>query len=329
MMSWLLLLLSACVLLAFADLCVHLMYAVAALHRFETLPTFRVLPPPHNAPIPVPIEIPTTNQLMLRGGIYVPEDESLRGVILFCPETGGGYDTAMNYTAGLLKAGFAVVSFSFRNQAPSDTLPGYRSNYWLTRYEVEDIHAVLDFINQESRFQNLPVGLMGVSRGAGAALAAGAVRPDVARIWTQGGFSTATLSVHHAMKFLQAMVGRMSWLIPEWHVRVTIWFMLKLCQYRNQCRLITLESVLPYWHDREVMFVSGARDTYVPTCISNQLCRLTGHSLETSQWVVPQAKHNLERATAPREFDDRLVSFFSGMSATEGVVRRRQSALAR
>jgi len=328
MTFWLPLLLGSCGLLL-ADLLIHVVYAHAALHRFETLPTFRVLPPPQNSPEPQLVEFATTDNLHLRGGIYFPQQEPLRGVILFCPETGGGFETVMNYAAALVEAGYAVVSFSFRNQSPSDSMEGYRSNYWLSRYEVEDVHAALDFIESEPQFHGLSVGLMGVSRGAGAALAGGGIRPEVQRIWTQGGFSSRALAMHHAMKFIRVMIGPFARLIPEWHVRVTIWFMLRLSEFRNHCQLVTLESYLPHWQGREVMFISGARDTYVPPQLSSEMCLQTHHSPETSQWVVPQAKHNLERATAPAEFDERLVSFFSGMEARELPIRPRKSALAR
>jgi len=329
MNSWLVLLLGVACLLGLADLIVHVAYSFAALHRFETLPTLRVLPAPSNAPQPEEIRFPTTNGLHLRGGVYFPEDGHPRGVIVYCPETGGGFDTAMNYTAALVHAGFAVVSFSFRNQAPSDVLQGYHSNYWVSRYEVEDVHAALDFVEAQPQLRGLPVGLVGVSRGAGAALAAGAIRPEIMHIWTQGGFSSNGLAVYHAMKFLQTMVGPLSRLIPKWHVRVTIWFMLKLNEYRNRCRLIHLESFLPFWQGREAMFVSGARDTYVPTSLSTQLCQQAGHLTATSQWVVPQAKHNMERAIAQAQFDERIVQFFEDMVPRRGAVPSEKSAVAR
>lgn len=317
MTSWFTLLLGAVCLMILADLLIHIVYSFMALNRFETLPTFRVLPPPQDAPLLEPVEFPTTNQLKLSGGVYFPEDGHPRGVILFCPETGGSFDTAMNYAEALVEAGFAVVSFSFRNQYPSETLSGYRSNYWVTQYEVDDVHAALDFIELQPQFLGLPIGVMGVSRGAGAALAGGSARPEVAQVWSEGGFSSSGLAMHHALKFVQTMVGPLGKLIPQWHVQVTIWFMLRLNEYRNRCRLINLESMLPRWQLRDVMFVSGARDTYVPTSLAENLCRLTGHDTKSSLWIVPQAKHNLERATAPREFDQRLVQFFERMVPRE------------
>ncbi|WP_437229936.1 alpha/beta hydrolase [Planctomicrobium sp. SH661] len=321
---WLTIGISAIGLLLLADLIVHAVYSIAALHRFETMPALRVAPPPENTPSMEPIQFPTTNGLQLAGGVYFPEDGQPQGVVLFCPENGGTFDTAMNYAQPLVDAGFAVVAFSFRNQSPSDSLPGYRSNYWVTKYEVEDVHAALDFIQSQPQFDGLPIALMGVSRGAGAALAAGAVRPEVSQIWTQGSFSTQGLAMLHAMKFLQTMVGKWGQLIPRWHVRITIWFMLRLNEIRNRCQLVNLESLLPLWRDREVMFVSGARDTYVPAVLTKELCRLSGHSPETSHWVVPHAKHNLERPAAPREFDERIVHFFERVAApAQETVSRR------
>jgi len=328
MSFWFTILLVSVVLLLVSDVAIHLIYSVMAMHRFETLPTFRVLPPPENAPPMENIRFSTTDNLELTGGIYFPEDGQPQGVVVFCPETGGSFDTVMNYAEALVDAGFAVLSFSFRNQAPSQSLPSYRSNYWVTEYEVQDVHAALDFVQAQPQFQGLPIGLMGVSRGAGAAVAAGATRPEVSFVWAQGTFSTRKLTLHHAKKFMQSLVGRFGKLVPAWHVRTTIRFMMPIIELRNRCRLVDLESLMPLWNDRNMLLVSGARDTYVPPSLSTELCELTGHSPAESQWIVPQAKHNLERAAAPREFDLRIVQYFQQMLPVRQTAAPRKTKIA-
>lgn len=314
MISWPFWLLAIVGLLALANLAVHLVYAFAALRRFENRPAFLVPPPPNDALPPEPFQTATADGLILRGGVYYPPDGHPRGVVVFCPETEGSFLTAMNYAPALVEAGFAVVSFSFRNHAPSDTAPGYHATHWFTSYEVTDIHAILDFVQDQPQFTGLPVGLLGVSRGASAALVAGATRPEVEAIWAQGAFSTHRLVVYHSLKWTQTVVGKWGQFVPAWHVAVTIWFMLKISQWHNGCRFVRIEPWLPRWKHREVMFISGARDTYVPSHLTEQLCLQTGHDPRADYWVVPHAKHNLERNAAPREFDHRLVEFFERIS---------------
>lgn len=297
-----------------ADLCVHLYYAFSGLSRFDNRPPFQVLPPPVDVPLPESVEFPTSNGLMLRGGVYFPPDGVPKAIIVYCPETEGSYLTAPNYIPALVEAGAAVMAFSFRNHEPSDSLPGYRPKHWFTTHEVRDVHAALDFVQSQPQFAGLPVGLMGVSRGACAALAAGAERPEVRRIWAQGAFSTRRLSNYYSVKWVQAVVGDWGRRLPEWHVKVTAWFIRRISEFRNKARYVTIERFLSLWRNRDVQFVCGGRDTYVPSDLTQLLCRATGRTPEQGMWIVPRAKHNMERVTAQAEYDRRLVAFFSGLA---------------
>ena len=308
--NWPLWLAGAVVLLVLADLAVHLLYALLLVRRFQLPPEFKVQPAPVDGPPFEPLKIPTTDGLFLAGGAYYPHDGHPIGVVVFCPETGGRFDTAENYLTSLIDAGFAVVSFSFRNQAPSDTLPGYRATHWVSNYEVTDVHAVLDFVGSQPQFAGLPVGLAGVSRGAGAALAAGATRPEVKGVWAQGAFSTQALSLHYSMTRIRPLVGDWGHFIPVWHIATTLWFVQRIAETQLHARLIRMEKYLPLWKGRSARFVCGSRDTYVPSVLAQQLCQKSGHAPDEDCWVVQGAKHNQERNAGPREYDSRLIRFF-------------------
>lgn len=299
-----------------ADLAIHLIYAIVALNRFESRPPFRVQPPGLHAPLPEPLSLLTQDRLRLQGGIYLPEDAPLQGVVIFCPETAGPAETATNYAQALLDSGFAVVSFNFRNQAPSESRPGYRSSFWLTENELRDVHAVLDVVHTQPQFQGLPVGLMGVSRGGAAALAAAADRCDVDAVWAQGAFSNHGLATHHVNYFIEAVVGRWGRFIPRWHVAVTIECMLQIAQWRYGARFIRLENALPQLCGRPVQFVSGKKDMYVPPRLTRQLQALIGDAKQPACWEVAGAKHNTERLVARDEYDQRIVEFFQQIVRT-------------
>lgn len=317
MEPWVLALLFLCGLIVMLDLLIHLIYAGIALKRFEARPAFQVTPPPEEGPRPERVIFPTTNGMRLHGGVYYPHDGHPRGVIVFCPETDAVYQTALNYTPALLEAGFAVLSFDFRNEGDSDHLPTYQAMHWLSEYEVADVHAALDFVQSQPQFEGLPVGLFGVSRGGCAALAAAATRPEVRDVLAEGPFSTHQLALYYALKWIGAVVGGWRPLIPEWHVRLTLWFTLRFSEFRNGSRFVRLESLLPRLKDRKLLVISGGRDSYVPEFMPRRICELAGHSPEESHWVVADAKHNLERQASPAEFDARIVRFFEQMvSAT-------------
>lgn len=307
-MNWQFLLITLGVVCA-VDALIHIAYALIALRHFERQPLFRV-PEGKLHPDAEPIAVPTVEGITLRGHVVPPPGPTSRGVIVFCPETAGGHESAMHYAEGLQRAGYTLVSFDFASTGESDRRPGYTPNHWPTRYEVADIEAVLDFVLETPQFSGLPIGLYGVSRGAATALAAGAKRPDVRAILAQGAYSTRSLTLHHVSRRLEYVVGRWSKLIPSWHVRGTIWLTMLLSQLHRGCRFAHVERLLPRWRDRDVLFICGGSDSYVPASIGRELCLRTGHDPAVSRWIVPGAKHNGERGMDPDAFDRRVVNFF-------------------
>ncbi|WP_437206941.1 alpha/beta hydrolase [Planctomicrobium sp. SH664] len=314
MSQWQLWLLGTIGVLAIVDLLIHLGYSLFAMRRFENRPAFFVQSPPEDGPLAEPLSIRTKDGLTLSGGAYFPAETPPRGVIVFAPETDGRYETSMNYAGALVDAGFVVIAFSFRNSGESETLSTYQATHWITQYEADDLQAVLDFVQSQPQFEGLPLGLVGISRGAGTALAVGAAHPRVQAIWAQGAYSTHSLALHYSVERIVQFVGSWGRFIPRWHIRTTLWFTFRLAEAKFGAKFIYLESLLHKWKGRPVKFVSGARDSYVPSLISQRLCQLSGHSPDQACWIVPKAKHNMERVAAPHDYDERIVQFFDQMT---------------
>ena len=295
------------------DLLVRLTFVKVIVPVFEKMPPFGVVPadPDSNAER---VEIPTTDGLTLRGSLYVHEDREARGLIIFCPELGGNHWMAMRYCEGLRDAGFDLLAFDFRNQGESDSMPGYSPLHWLTEYEVADALSVIAWSRKRDDLANLPIGLFGVSRGAGAALAAAARSNDVECVAGDSAFSTNALLESHARRWAE-MYGPV-WLlklVPFWHIRFTLLLVRLTCQFRKRCRYTILERWLPQLRNKAVYLVAGKRDSYVPPTITEELARRIGSNCRDT-WVVARAKHNMARTTEPEEYDRRLVEFFSHMS---------------
>ncbi|HID21319.1 MAG TPA: alpha/beta fold hydrolase, partial [Planctomycetaceae bacterium] len=154
----------------------------------DTAPPFNVEPHPPNE-AGKPISFPTTHGLTLRGSLYRQTDQPSRGLIIFCHELGGNHWSALSYCEGLWEAGFDILAFDFRNQGESDALPGYEPLHWLTCYEVQDVLSAIRFVRQDDQLARMPLGLFGISRGGGAALAAGALTPSVRCVACEGAFA--------------------------------------------------------------------------------------------------------------------------------------------
>jgi len=320
MLSWLVWLCGLTGLLIAGNLLIHFLYALIALRRFENAPLLNVAAPPDDAPSGERLVIATPDGLELNAVAYFPADGIPSGVIVFCPETGGTAATCLNYIPSLLDRGAVVVAFDFRGQGLSTVQPGYRANCWMTEFELSDLRAVINFVKSQPQFEGLPLGLVGISRGANAALAVAAENPEIRHIWSQGAFLMEDIVFRQTLRSMEYVAGSWTRLLPRWHIRTTLWLMFRICEFHNGFRFPRLGTLLPKLDDREMIFLSGARDSYFPPESTEALCRATGHSPDKCVWIVPGAKHNLERMASPEEYDRRMAAFFAPLLQPESVV---------
>ncbi len=285
----------------------------------ENSPPFRVecLPPDPSAE---PLAVRTKDGLTLRGSLYRHSDCPPRGLIVFCNEFGANHWSAMLYCSSLFDAGFNILAFDFRNQGESDKQHGYEPLHWLTHFEVNDLHAILDHVRQHEDLRELPLGLFGVSRGGTAALYVAAMRPDVRCVAAEGGFGSKLMMLAHARRWISMTVPeRLADLVPWWHVHWTIILTHWVSQFRRRCRYALLERQLPKLRSKPLFLIAGERDAYVLPDVSREICRLTEHP--DALWTVPRAKHNLGRSVNKDEYDRRLVEFFGGLDRVNGSPR--------
>ncbi len=261
------------------------------------------------------ISFSTPDGLTLRGSLHQHEDRPVRGLIVFCNEFGANHWSAMSYCEGLWEAGFDILTFDFRNQGDSDRMESYEPLHWLTDYEVEDVMAALDFVRQHDELRRMPLGLFGISRGAGAALVAAARSTDVQCAACEGAFSSNELLFYHARRWISLCIPewlpeRLSRLIPVWHIRLTLSLVRWVSQIRRGCHYTHFERWLPRLRDKPMLLICGDRDSYVlPEVTKDLYRRIAGGVCEL--WVVGQAKHNMARHIDPIEYDARIVDFFS------------------
>lgn len=310
-MVWLLV--ALVVLLAF-DLAVRVYYVRIVLRVFETKPPFRahIFPPDPTAEA---LEFMSSDGVILRGSLHRQPDRTPKGLILFCPETDSSHWSAVSYCHALIQDGFDVLSFDFRGQGESDASPGYIPNHWPTMYEVEDVRAAIDFISRRPDLQNLPLGLMGVSRGSTLALIAAAECPSVRAVCCEGAYSTDALMLYFILHWSRLYVpGWVRTLIPLWHYRLTMKMVRWTSRILRQRPYVVLERWLPRLRNRPVLLVAGERDNYVHPDVARELVRCI-HSSAAEVWTVPSAKHNRARAVAAAEYDSRLTAFFSQLTA--------------
>ena len=307
--------------LALLDLAFRL-YSIRLILRIFDKPLRLRAEEPQQSPTAETLVIPSTDGVTLRGSLHRSELQPARGLVVFCPELNGSHWSASSYCAGLIENGFHVLAFDFRNQGESDAFDGYKPLHWVTTYETDDVRAVLKYVETREDLADLPVGLMGISRGGGAALAAAAEHPHVECVATEGAFSTEAMQWHYTQRWASVYVP--PWLlrfIPDWHTRQTLILCRLLSQIRRRCRYARLPRLLPRLKNRPVLIIAGEADSYVPAAIPEEMAaQIGGHTCEI--WTVSQAKHNQARHNATHVYDEKLVRFFEGMvdDVTEAVV---------
>ena len=304
-MTWILALL---VVLVALDLAVHFIYVRLILGIFETKPPFSVASCPSD-PAAELVSCVTEDGITLRGSIHGATSGTPKGVILFCPELEGSHWSAATYALGLLDAGFIVVAFDFRSQGDSDFQPGYNPLHWPTNLEIEDVRAAIRFIESRPDLNQLPLGVMGVSRGSTPALIAAAESENVRAVCCEGAYSIDALLYHFISRWATLYMPRsIMRLLPTWHVRLTCMMVRWTSRLLSKRQYVVLEW-LPKLKDRSVLLVAGERDNYVHPDIGRALHRRID-SPDAELWLVPTAKHNCARKVGPAEYDRRVRDFF-------------------
>ena len=208
-----------------------------------------------------------------------------------------------------MQAGFAVLAFDFRNQGESDRLPGYDPRHWLTEYEVADVLAAVDYVAQRDDLKQLPLGLMGISRGGGAALAAAVRLPQVRCVSGEGVWDVIDLLSYFVLRWASLYVPE--WVlkpVPKWHFLLTFLTVTRISGFRRKCRYTRLKALVHKLRDRQVLLVAGSHDSYVPSRISQMLFahrfakgRVLGGQQGQAQQIPPRESGGL-RSSAGRVF---------------------------
>lgn len=291
------------------DVAVRLFCGRIVLRHFERRIPFAVEQTTAN-PSAERIEFPSADGLTLRGSLLHHTDQKPRGLVIFCPELEGSHWSANAYAGGLFAGGYDVLSFDFRNQGESDSTPGYQPLHWVTEYEVSDVIAAIRYARSRADVGALPIGLFGISRGGGAALAAAVRTPDIQAVACEGAYSIESLMLHYVLRWASLYVP--AWLMrrfPIWHVRGTLALVRWYSGWRRHVRYVTIEKALPVLKDRSVLMIAGGRDTYVTPKITEILAKRVDPRRELL-WVAPDARHNEGRQVDQAGYDERLLETF-------------------
>lgn len=251
----------------------------------------------------------TADGLTLQG-LYLPTTADARmGVVIFCHELTSDRNSAAPYVDDLLRRGFDVFTFDFRNHGSSDRQPGYEPLPWLTQFELADVRAAIDYVCGRPDADPRGVGLLGISRGGTAALAAAAVDSRVIAVATDGAFTFHTIQLHYMRRYMQIYTAWASWFerLPNRLLKPLCAWSQWVIGRKRGCRFVAVEALARKIR-QPVLMIHGQDDPYIPLATAERLRAQLGK--RTRLWAVPEARHNTSIHTAPAEYRQRLARFF-------------------
>jgi pimeloyl-ACP methyl ester carboxylesterase len=242
-----------------------------------------------------------------------------KGMIIFFHEYDSDMYSCVRYCRPLLDAGYDVFSFDFRGHGESSNEAGYTPRQWASDREVNDalgaIAFVEDWLVQQGR--SIEVGLFGISRGAGAAIIAGANNPAVKAIVTDGAFSSDS-TIEHFMKRWAYIFAKIRFVYenhPPQFWRFLRWMLFCECKRKLGCSFPSARKAIMRMSDTKAMlFIHGQRDGFIPVEQSQKLYELAREP--KSLWIVPGAKHNQSVVVRPDYYAKRTTAFFDEHLAT-------------
>ena len=246
--------------------------------------------------------------MMLAGNTEGPA----RGLIIFAHEFASDAYSCARYCVALLAAGYDVMTFDFRGHGRSGHEEGYKPRQWPSDREQSDMLGAIayaeDYLDRRGRPRRL--GLVGISRGAGAAILGARVIPSIQAIVTDSAFSTdATLE--HLMKRWATIFAKVQ-VVAQHHPpvfwRFLRWMLLRECRRKFGCRFPSVRKAVLWLGNKPIFLIHGERDSLIPYSQSQLLYELARGPKHL--WIVPGAKHNQSVDAQPEQYADRVVRFF-------------------
>jgi len=254
------------------------------------------------------VEFQTPEGLTLRGS-YISAASKPRGIVVFCHEFLSDRWSGVAYWEPLQES-FDIFAFDFRSHGDSDKDPAYTPRHWVTNYEEDDLEAAIAYLGTRPGTANLPIGLFGISRGGGTAVAVAARHSSVRCVLTDGAFGTHGTMLTYMKKWITLVVGDKWWLkyVPDWYLAFIRDRVLSRIERDYGCKFLRLERAIRRLAPRPILMIHGGRDSYIRPDIAREFhaCARDPKDL----WIVPGARHNACLETAGEQYRSRIRDFF-------------------
>jgi pimeloyl-ACP methyl ester carboxylesterase len=247
---------------------------------------------------PIPLDVPVED-------VYFPSRDGTRlhglyiagrsgcPVLLLCHGYFKSVAEPFELACELNRLGYQVLLIDFRACGLSDgrfTTLGHR--------EVLDVLGAVDYLRL--RLGELPIGVLGISMGAVAAIMAAAECPHI-----------EALVVDSAYADLESAIGkkladylRLPFLVPLG------WVSIRMGEWISQGRVAAVRAVdyVGSLAPRPLLIIYGELDDYLPSDHPQRLFDAANEPKE--MWLAPGSGHAMARLDHPQEYVQRVQAFF-------------------
>jgi uncharacterized protein len=283
-------------------------YMQHVLRIFQEKPLFII---PHGKPDPEAedIEIPSRDGLVLHA-CYFKAKAPRKGVIWFGLEFGSNRWSCGPFCEFLRQAGYDIFACESRGQGQTPTVNGYEPLQWVTRFDVEDYRAALEYLKRRPDADPRGFGLFGLSKGAAAGILAACDDPALRCIATDGMFGTRTTMIPYMSQWVHIYTDRkrIAQLLPYWYFAIVADMGLKKIEAARQVKYPSLTTALRNLGGRPLFMIHGGSDNYIKPEMAR--CLFNKARSRKELWIVPKAKHNQAVQVAGEEYTRRIREFF-------------------
>ncbi|MEW6557116.1 MAG: alpha/beta hydrolase [Elusimicrobiota bacterium] len=239
------------------------------------------------------IEFNTTDGIKIYGWFIYAEPKSDRTIII-CHGWGANKSDVLPSTMYLLKSGFNLLYFDFRNHGASG---GTVSS--LGKLESLDLSCAIEYLKKTKPAQSNKIGVYGISMSGAVAILTAATDSRIETVVVDSAFSS--------FNYIVARYAKLFYKIPKYpFIPITLLFTrLRLGFNPDEFSAIYFVSKIS---PRPVFFIHGENDDRIPVDECKKLYNLAGEPKEI--WIVPNADHMESHSKNPVEYEKKVGSFF-------------------
>lgn len=249
----------------------------------------------------------------LQGTYFRTTSRQRRGVLVFVHELNGSRWSVAPFADTLRANGFDIFTFDQRNHGESETTGCYYPTPWVSRFDVADVQAAVDYLATRPDADVRGVGLFGVSKGGLVALCASAGEKRIRGVVIDSACMEKGISRQLARRVrsgagwwdIRWAVGRIADSLALFSGVWRRWMLGWWCG----CRFVNVGRLAANVR-QPLLWIHGADSPYLR--VDTPTSRLGRHRV----WVVEDADHAEAVEVATEEYHARVTRFLTAHMAS-------------